>query len=211
MGCPQRCDDAGLMRGHPAAWLIPLPLAVTSWLGAHCLAYWLVSPPGDRMGLHTESGHAYLGYAPALALWGFALIVAGLVLCVGNGLRGSRPSPPPLRLFVVLPPVAFTLQEHLERLVGTGGIPHDLLLEPTFVLGLALQLPFAVAALLLAHALNAIGFATGRALAYDLTLRRAFAAAPPSVLEVPMSATLTTPSVLALGHGPRAPPARCRA
>jgi hypothetical protein len=197
------------MSGHRAAWLIPLPLGVASWLGAHCLAYWLVAPRDHHMGLHAESGHAYLGYTPALAVWGLALLVAGLLLCIGGGLRGHRPSRPPLRLFVALPPVAFTLQEHLERLIGTGGIPHDLVLEPTFVVGLALQLPFAVAALLLAHALNAIGFALGGLLARQLTFRRAVAATPASLLKLPASATLATPSVLAPGHGPRAPPAAC--
>jgi hypothetical protein len=162
------------------------------------------------MGLHTVSGHGYLGYAPALALWGSALLVAGLLLCVGEGLRGRRPSPPPVRLFVLLPPVGFALQEHLERLLGTGGIPHDLVLEPTFLVGLALQLPFAIAALLLAHALNALGFGIGRALARTLAFRRPVSGAPPSVLRLPASATLVTHSVLALGHGPRAPPAGCR-
>jgi hypothetical protein len=198
------------MTAHRAAWLIPVPLGVASWLGAHCLAYWLVSPaPHGHMGLHAESGHAYLGYTPALAVWLLALLVAGLLLCVGDGLRGHRPSAPPLRLFVALPPVAFALQEHLERLIGTGGIPPDLVLEPTFVVGLALQLPFALAALLLAHALNAIGFALGSLLARELTVRQVLAAAQPSLLRLPVPATLATPSVLAPGHGPRAPPARC--
>src|ERR671923_148664 len=140
----------GFVMKRRAAWLIPLPLAVSSWLGAHCMAYWLVSPAGEHhhMGLHAESGHAYLGYTPAIVLWGLALVVAGLLLCVSEGLRGRRPSRPPTRLFVMLPPVGFVMQEHLERLIGTGAIPHDLMLEPTFVVGLALQLPFALAALL---------------------------------------------------------------
>jgi hypothetical protein len=198
------------MRGHRAAWLISLPLAVASWFGAHCLAYWLVSPSGAHMGLHADEGHAYLGYTPALAVWGLTLLVAGLLLCVGDGLRGNRPSRPPPGLFVVLPPVGFAFQEHLERLLAGDGIPYDLVLEPTFMVGLALQLPFAITALLLAHALNAIGFALGRVLAHELNCPRAFTTAPPSLLRLPVSATLATPSVLALGHGPRAPPGRRR-
>jgi hypothetical protein len=196
-----------MMRAR-AAWLIPLPLAISSWLGAHCVAYWLVSPAGEhhRMGLHAESGHAYLGYTPAIVIWGLALVVAGLLLCVGEGLRGRRPSRPPTRLFVMLPPVGFVLQEHLERLIGTGAIPHDLMLEPTFVVGLALQLPFALAALLLAHALHALGFGLGRILARRLAPRRLVREAAPSLVRLPAPATLIAPSVLALGHGPRAPP-----
>jgi hypothetical protein len=198
----------GFVMRRRAAWLIPLPLAVSSWLGAHCMAYWLVSPAGEHhhMGLHAESGHAYLGYTPALVAWGLALVVAGLLLCVGQGLRGCRPSRPPVRLFVLLPPLGFVLQEHLERLVGSGAIPYDLMLEPTFLVGLALQLPFALAGLLLAHALRALGFGLGRVLARQLALGRPMREAAPALVRLPALATLIAPSVLDLGHGPRAPP-----
>jgi hypothetical protein len=196
-----------VIRGRRAAWLISLPLAVASWLGAHCFAYWLVSPGAEHsMGIHTDRGHAYLGYTPALVIWGLALVLAGLVLCVGEALRGRRPSQPPLRLFALLPPVGFAVQEHLERLLGTGGIPHDLVTEPTFLVGLALQLPFALAALLFAYALHTLCFEFGRAVARTLAFPRPACLAPPSLLRSPVPVTLIAPSVLALGHGPRAPP-----
>jgi hypothetical protein len=198
----------GLMRGYRAAWLVTLPLAVASWLGAHCLAYWLVSPDGaGHMGLHHDRGHAYLGYTPALAVWALTLLVAGLLLCVGEGLKGRRPSRPPVRLFVLLPPLGFAIQEHLERLIGTGGIPSDLVLEPTFIAGIALQLPFALAALLVAHALNTIGFGIGRVVARRLAFARPVPGAPPTLLRLPESPIFLALSVLAPGHGPRAPPA----
>jgi hypothetical protein len=183
------------------AWAIALPLAVGSWLGAHCLAYVLVSPGAEHhTGLHAEHGHAYL-------VWGFTLVLAGLVLCVGEGLRGRRPSRPPVRLFAVLPPIGFTVQEHLEQLVGSGAVRYDLVLEPTFLVGLALQLPFSLAALLLTRALYALGFGLGRVLARRLALRQPPRCAPPSRLHPPAATMLVTPSVLATGHGPRAPPA----
>jgi hypothetical protein len=189
-------------------WLLSLPLVVASWLGAHCFAYWLVSPGGERhMGLHADHGHAYLGYTPALVVWGFALVLAGLVLCVGEGLRGRRPLQPPLRLFALLPPAGFALQEHLERLVATGGIPHDLVTEPTFLVGLALQLPFALVGLLVAYGLCALGFGFGRAAARELAVSGPISVTPPSVLGCRAAAALIPPSVLATGHGPRAPPA----
>jgi hypothetical protein len=196
------------MTGRMAAGVIAIPLGIASWLGAHCLAYWLVSPGEQSMGMHSEHGHAWLGYTPALALWGLAVVLAGVVLCVGAGLSGHRPSSPPLRLFAILPAVGFVVQEHGERLIGSGSIPADLVLEPTFLLGLALQLPFALAALLLTRALYAISFGLGRVMAgttpaIGLPLRNG----PPLPPLRPTSATLVSPSVLALGHGQRAPPA----
>jgi len=204
----RRCDDVNVMVRRRVAWVIALPLAVASWLGAHCVAYLLVSPGAERhMGLHAEHGHAWLGYTPAIAIWGLALVVAGLVLCVGEGLRSRRPSCPPVRLFALLPPLGFAVQEHLERLIASGSVPYDLVAEPAFLLGLALQLPFSLAALLLTRALYALGFGLGRVLARKLALRRTLRSAPPSLLHLPASAMLVSPSVLASGHGPRAPPA----
>jgi hypothetical protein len=197
-----------VVTGRTAAWVVALPLVVTSWLGAHCLAYWLVSPGAEhRLGMHAEHGHAWLGYAPALAIWGLTVVVAGLVLCVSAGLRGRRPVRPPLRLFTLLPPVGFTVQEHAERLIASGSIPHDLIVEPTFLLGLALQLPFALLALLLTCALYAAAFGLGSVLTGELLLTRRLRLRVPNLLCRPASVTLVGPSVLALGHGQRAPPA----
>jgi hypothetical protein len=196
------------MMRRRAAWLISLPLAIASWLGAHCFAYWLVAPGAEgHMGLHAEAGHAYLGYTPAILLWGLALLLAGLVLCVWQGMRGGRPSAPPLRLFALLPPVGFAAQEHLERLIGTGRIPLDVVTEPTFLVGLALQLPFALAALLIAYALRELGFGFGRAAAGLFALRGPISVTPARLLGSRPSATLVVRPVLAPGHGPRAPPA----
>jgi hypothetical protein len=196
------------MTRRVAAWAIALPLAVASWLGAHCLSYWLVSPRMDgHMGLHADHGHAWFGYGPALAIWGLAVVVAGLALCVGEGMRSGRSSGPPARLFALLPAAGFVVQEHLERLMGTGSIPTDLVVEPAFLLGLALQLPFALLALLLARTLYSIGFGLGRTIASTLAVRRPLPNGPPSLLDLPACPALIRPSVLALGHGQRAPPA----
>jgi hypothetical protein len=194
------------------ALLVAIPLALASWLGAHCLAYWLVSPGDEhRMGMHAEQGHAWLGYTPALAIWALAVVVAGVVLCASEGMRGKRPARPPGRLFALLPPAGFVVQENVERLLGSGSIPLDLVLEPAFLLGLALQLPFALAALLLTRALYSVGFGLGRALAGTLAIGPALRCAWPLLRPLrPASATLVRPSVLALGHGQRAPPATGR-
>jgi hypothetical protein len=159
------------------------------------------------MGAHAERGHEWLGYTPALAVWGLALVLAGVVLSLAEGFRGRRPSRPPVRPFSFVPPIGFTVQEHAERLIGTGAVPYDLVVEPTFLVGFALQLPFALAALLLTRALYGIGFGLGRVLAGMLALRPPLRYAAPALLKLPESATLVSPSVLALGHGQRAPPA----
>jgi hypothetical protein len=196
------------MTRRQAVWAIALPFAVASWLGAHCMAYWLVAPGAEgHMAVHAEHGHAWLGYTPALAVWGMTLVVAGVVLCAGEGLRGGRPSRPPVRLFAILPPVAFVIQEHLERFLGSGSVPYDLLVEPTFLVGLALQLPFAVAALLLTRALYSLGVGFGHLLATRFNLGRAVRHGPPALVQLPTSPTLVAPPLLALGHGQRAPPA----
>jgi hypothetical protein len=196
------------MIGRVAGWVLALPLAVASWLGAHCLSYWLVSPGAEEhMGLHADHGHAWFGYGPSLAIWGLALVVAGVALCVGEGQRGRRPSGPPALLFALLPTAGFVVQEHVERVIGTGSVPVDLAAEPTFLVGLALQVPFALAALLLTRALYAIGFGLGRTIASELSLGRPLRYGPPSLLHLPESVTPVSPSVLALGHGQRAPPA----
>jgi hypothetical protein len=197
-----------VMTRRHAVWAIALPLAVTSWLGAHRLAYWVAAPGAEEhMVLRAEHGHAWLGYMPAFALWGMTLVIAGLVLCAGEGLRGRRPSRPPVRLFAVLPPVAFVVQEHAERLLGSGSMPLDLVLEPTFLVGLALQLPFALAALLLTRALYALGVGLGRVFATRLPVGRALPYGCPARVKLPASPTLVAPALLALGHGQRAPPA----
>jgi hypothetical protein len=200
-------DDPRVMMRRRAAWLTSLPLAVASWLGAHCFAYWLVPPGAEQhMGLHAEHGHAYLGYTPAIVIWLLALVLAGLVLSIWHGLRGGRPSQPSLRLFALLPPVGFVVQEHLERLLGTGGLPHDLVTEPTFLVGLALQLPFALAALVFAYAIQAVGFGFGRAVARTLAVARPPLLAARSLARLPSSPTFIARPALAPGLGPRAPP-----
>jgi hypothetical protein len=190
------------------AWVIAVPLAVGSWLGAHSLAYLLVSPGAEQdVALHAEHGHAWLGYTPALLVWGLALLVGGLVLCVGEGLRGRLPSPPPARLFAVLPAVGFAVQETLERLLSTGAVPYDLATEPTFVVGLALQLPFALAALLLTRALYTIAFNLGLVIADRLAPGQPRLHGPSLPVSLRAWTTPPGPSALALGHGQRAPPA----
>lgn len=107
-------------------------------LAGHAAAYALT---GASLG----SGHAYLAHAPEIVA-----LVAFLALlgAAGEG-RGRRLSPLPIALFGA---TAFAVQEHVERIAHTGDLPF-LLTTPSFLLGLALQAPLAVALWLLARRL----------------------------------------------------------
>jgi hypothetical protein len=96
----------------------------------------------EHMHHHADGGHAYMGSRPALLAAAVMMLAAGLVLGVGEGMHGgpTRPRTPAL-LFALLPPIGFVVQEHLEHLIASGSLPADLVAEPTFFAGLALELP----------------------------------------------------------------------
>lgn len=197
------------MRQRRVAWLVALPPATASWLNAHCLAYVLVPPAAsEHMHHHAEGGHTYLGSTPVLIAALVTVLAAGLVLCVGEGLRGRTDGlGPPALLFALLPPLGFVSQELIEDLVRSGSLSAGLFTEPTFLAGFALQLPFAVAALLVCRGLYALGYGLGCLLAARLAVATRAPGPTTATHRRPASVTLIAPSVLAQGHGSRAPPA----
>jgi hypothetical protein len=189
--------------------LLFLAVAGAGWLAAHSAAYVLAVPHAhDRAELLAATGHGYLAYAPLFAACGPVLIVAGVLACMGEGLCARSESRPPAFLFVLTPPLAFVLLEHVERLVAYGAVPYGVALEGTFLIGLALQLPFAVAAFGLVRSLQRLGHALGRVLRSSLGLSRRLRPDPlvSGVVGVGLEPDLPSSSVLALGHGQRAPP-----
>src|SRR3990172_8727238 len=94
--------------------------------------------------------------------------------------RGRAPAAWP---FAAVALGGFAVQEHLERLVHTGE-PPLLVTWPVFLLGLALQLPFALAAYLVARALLHVA----QALAEPHATPRL--AAPPMLLPAAVAAGL---------------------
>ena len=92
---------------------------------------------------------------------------------------------------MLLPPIAFVVQEIAERLIHTGHVPWTLPLQPAFLFGLALQLPFALAALLVAWVLDSAARAVGRAFSASPRLVfQAFVPQPVRVAAVPRPAGL---------------------
>ncbi len=179
-------------------WLLALPLLAAGSLFAHSLAYALVEPgAAERARLLRSTGHGYLAVAPILLGGCAALVLAAIAAYALRGRRG-RVSPAPAWPLALVPLAGFALQEQLERLMS--GAPLDAL-EPTFLVGVALQLPFALAAVLLARRLARAAESVGRALALApprLRPRGARARAPRGVL--------AARPVLAFAQPKRGPP-----
>jgi hypothetical protein len=126
-------------------WAVSVPLMVGGSWAAHVLDYRLVVPnPTTRGALLAATGHGYGDWLPLVIgmLAALALVAAGRA---ATCLR-AHASAPVLWPFLLLPPLAFTFQEHLERLVATGHFPSHTVLDRTFLPGIVLQLPFGVAA-----------------------------------------------------------------
>jgi hypothetical protein len=171
---------------------------------AHLFAYRLVAPdPHAHHRMMEASGHGYFAHIEfCLAVCG-AVVLLALLASVASRASGLVSIRAPLWIFALVPPAGFALQEHLERFLHTGAFPQTAAFEPTFVVGLLLQLPFALAAYLAVRALLALASAIVE------TLR-----APPrprlTSLHVPLPIAAPTrrprASALALGYGQRAPP-----
>jgi len=118
--------------------LVALPAAGAGTLVAHAAAYELVGAPADGV-------HGYLAHLPQVLA--ILLLPALLAAAVAGRSRAPRAWP-----FAAAALSAFAIQEHVERLAHSGSFP--LLLDrPVFWVGLALQVPFALAAWLVARAL----------------------------------------------------------
>ena len=162
-------------------WPLVLTLSAVGVLVGHELAYRLTGAGSDGL-------HGYLAHAPQLLV---ALSLPALILA----LSGGRTRPPHPWAFALLGAGGFAVMEHLERLAH-GGVPF-LLGSPLFLLGLALQLPFAFAAWWLARKL----------LTLELPPRRRPARRPRLTFELLQAVAGPSPAVVRLQPRPRGPPA----
>ena len=183
-------------------WLSTAPLMLAGLLAAHALGYRLaINDPHARADALAHSGHGYFSYLPFALTVCFGVLVAGLALQALSAFRGEPRRPATSLLIVLLSPVAFVAQEIVERLAHTGDVSLMIVVQPAFLIGLALQLPFALAALLLAWALDSAARVVGHALASAARPTfHVFVPAPVRVSAVPR------PAGLARGYGERAPP-----
>jgi hypothetical protein len=180
------------------AWGLTLPLVAAGGLAAHVLAYGMVASDHHSGSL----AHATLIQWRVCVALCLALAVIGAVGYAVETVSGRASRGAPLWVFALLPPVGFVIQEQLEHLLQHGGLSATLTLEPVFLLGLLLQVPFAAAAYLVARGLVSVA----------ITLIRALGRARPRLSPTPLRFRVTPePAValanpVALGHGQRAPP-----
>jgi hypothetical protein len=132
-----------------APWIIAVVLCAAGSLGAHTIGYWL-EPSGPAAAV----GHAWFDLLPALAVGGIVALFASLAVQTREIVRSRGTGSVPGCLYLVLPAAAFLVQEHVERAIATAQLPVDTLAQPAVLAGLALQLPFGVAALVAARLLS---------------------------------------------------------
>jgi hypothetical protein len=184
-----------------AMWLLTAPILVVGLFAGHELGYRITLPNAEaRAEVLEASGHSYFAYAPALLAALAALVALALGVRVRAALTG-RTHAPRSWTFALLSPLSFVLLEVSERL-RSGELALDSLLTPEVLVGLALQLPFAIAALLVARALLRVADAVG------IALRRC--AEPRPLVSVPVlvptGVVLPRLRVVALAYGERGPP-----
>lgn len=187
-----------------ATWLLSIPLMLGGSQVAHAFAYRLVYPNATvRLHELIETGHGYMGYAPLVAGIAGALEMVAFAWIVGQAVRGSRQARVPAWVFALLPPLAFVIQEVLERWLAGGSFPWWAFLQPTFFAGLLLQLPFALLAYLVAHWLTRVARTVAPVLRGNLSQARV--AVLRAVVRRPHLELPLAPAFLA-GHPVRGPP-----
>ena len=185
-------------------WLVVVPLMLAGTEVAHALAYRLVYPQAAvRWRALAASGHGYAGWLPVVLGIGGAVMLVGLFSGVVDAARRRSSRPVPAWAFGMLPLAGFTLQEFLERWIAVGGFPWWMVEQPTFRVGLVLQLPFALVALLVARILLRVVERVGLALRER---RGRLAVGATSACLRPVSVAALRLSVLATGHAGRGPP-----
>jgi hypothetical protein len=182
--------------------LVTLPIALVGIEAAHALGNAAFGSPEEagEIFASTASGAELVPLLSALAL---ALVLLGM----GGRVAGRWWSPQNARSpglpFACLPPLAFVLLELLETLFHRGHVPASLTIEPAFLAGLVLQLPFALTGYLVARLLLHLSDGVRR-----LILRRRALPPlePPPALASPPPEDPARPVRRGSAHLGRAPP-----
>jgi hypothetical protein len=182
------------------AWAVAVPMMLCGTWAAHAVDYRMAVPnPEARATLLAATGHGYDEWLSLVLAISIACLLIALVRSADDLRAGStRPSAWP---FLLLPPLTFAAQEHLERLFHDGSFPWHAAAEPTFARGVALTVPFGfvafVAARLILRVARAVACALAPARAVLLGLR------PPAL---PRAAAPARVRVASSAHPTRGPP-----
>ena len=187
-----------------AAWLVAIPLMLVGSQAAHVFSYRIVYPQEQvRWRVLLATGHGYFSYWPLVCGVVGGVLLVGFVAGMVSSARRRGPRPLPAWAFALLPLVGFTVQEFTERWLAGSNFPWWMVLQPTFRIGLAFQLPFALLAFLLARLLLRAAEQVVRALRGRTERPKPLAALPRW-----FALTVWPPRVAALadGHAVRGPP-----
>jgi hypothetical protein len=185
------------------SWLLAVPIVLAGAQLAHAVDYWLIAPDAhERAELLDGTGHGYFSYLPFAVALLAGLALASFAAVSWDARRGGRAAVLDRWPLALLPLATFVVQEHLERYLHDGTFPWSAVVEPTFLVGFVLQIPFALAAYFVARLLLRVADAIGRA-------RRDRIAPRPAGLGAlaPASVALARRNPLAGGHPSRGPPA----
>lgn len=179
------------VRRERSDWLLAGPLMAAGSVLAHALAYRLAGQPAQAVA--ADDTHHYLAYLSPAAAPAAVLALLALTLRVVRASSGHASPPLSWRPFALIPPLAFGVQEHLERLAQTGRLPLGAALEPTFRVGLVLELVLGLAVFVATRTLlgsaNRVAEAGAGTAAAWLPPRRAL-----GVVAVPPTASPPTPT-----------------
>jgi hypothetical protein len=188
-------------------WLIAVPITVIGTFAGHSVGYWAAVPDAhERAHLLASSGHGYLDYAPLLLSISAALVVLGFVATLLSAIGATETTGRRNRRIVLvaaLAPVAFVLQELLERYLHDGHVHWALFVSAPFLFGLVTQVPFALLAAAVTFALASAAHRVAQ------VLRRRLGRRPRPVTIVSLSwLSVDRPveRVLARGYAGRGPP-----
>lgn len=186
-----------------ALWLVTLPIVLAGIEGGHALANAAFgSPEGVKeVFASTSSGS---GLVLPLALIASVLVLLGLGCRFAPSGWFPRHARSVALPFALLPPVSFALLELLEAALSRGVIPWGEAVKPTFLFGLALQLPLALVGYLLARLLLRASDRVRRLFARSFRARLLPLVAPPAPLSADRALRGTRRGSPSLG---RAPPA----
>jgi hypothetical protein len=184
-------------------WLVAVPLLVAGSQAAHALTYRLVYP-GTSIRVHAllVTGHGYLDRLPLVLGVALAIALVALLVTALDASRGRPARALPAWAFAVLAPLAFALQEVIELSLHTGTFAWHAAAAPTFLPGLALQLPFSLLAWLAARLLLRAAGRAGRSFAARPPVGRPLALLTPA----PTGAPLPRVRVVAYRLAQRGPP-----